>query len=93
VSKKSDTTMKPANGADEARGGRSAPKRPCPTCGTIVDWSRQADYRPFCSKRCRLIDLGEWASDNYGIPSSEPGNEPAGDPEAGFGPATNSDFQ
>jgi endogenous inhibitor of DNA gyrase (YacG/DUF329 family) len=65
-----------------AKAARPAPKRPCPTCGKDVDWSKQPDYRPFCSKRCRLIDLGEWASDRYSIPS----DEAAGDPEAGLSP-------
>lgn len=36
----------------------------CPTCEKEVIWSAENPYRPFCSKRCRLIDLGEWASGN-----------------------------
>jgi uncharacterized protein len=32
-----------------------------------VAWSRQNRYRPFCSERCKLIDLGAWASDRYAI--------------------------
>ena len=34
---------------------------PCPTCKKAVTWSEESPYRPFCSKRCQLIDLGEWA--------------------------------
>ncbi|MGP1956474.1 MAG: DNA gyrase inhibitor YacG [Arsenophonus sp. NC-PE1-MAG3] len=33
----------------------------CPTCHKIVIWQKSNPYRPFCSKRCRLIDLAEWA--------------------------------
>ncbi|MCH9673618.1 MAG: DNA gyrase inhibitor YacG [Gammaproteobacteria bacterium] len=39
----------------------------CPTCNTDVEWST-TETRPFCSDRCRLIDLGEWASERRAIP-------------------------
>ncbi len=39
----------------------------CPACGTIVLMSDE--YFPFCSDRCRLIDLGKWASGAYKISS------------------------
>ncbi len=39
----------------------------CPTCKKIVLWNDQFPFRPFCSERCRLIDLGEWASENHRI--------------------------
>lgn len=39
----------------------------CPTCQKIILWSDQYPYRPFCCERCRLIDLGEWASENHRI--------------------------
>jgi len=39
----------------------------CPTCKKTVIWNEQA-YRPFCSDRCKLIDLGEWAADEKIIP-------------------------
>jgi endogenous inhibitor of DNA gyrase (YacG/DUF329 family) len=35
-----------------------------------VRWSDENRYRPFCSERCKLIDLGAWASDRYAIPGS-----------------------
>lgn len=41
----------------------------CPTCNKNVEWSATSSYRPFCSERCRLIDLGEWASENHAIPA------------------------
>ena len=40
----------------------------CPTCGKNVVWGEQSPYRPFCSKRCQLIDLGEWADEQKRIP-------------------------
>lgn len=42
----------------------------CPTCGKSVVWNAQSLYRPFCSKRCQLIDLGEWAAEEKRIPSA-----------------------
>ena len=47
----------------------------CPTCGKEVEWTGGSRYRPFCSDRCRLIDLGEWASERYRVPG-EPGTPP-----------------
>lgn len=41
----------------------------CPTCGTDVEWGPQSKFRPFCSKRCQLIDLGEWADEEKYIAS------------------------
>ncbi|MGU0016331.1 DNA gyrase inhibitor YacG [Escherichia coli] len=35
----------------------------CPTCGKTVVWGEISPFRPFCSKRCQLIDLGEWAAE------------------------------
>lgn len=40
----------------------------CPKCGTAVEWSMANRFRPFCSERCRLIDLGAWASEDYRVP-------------------------
>jgi len=40
----------------------------CPTCGKEVEWSDQQPWRPFCSERCKLIDLGEWADEGHRIP-------------------------
>ena len=39
----------------------------CPTCQKIVLWNDEFPHRPFCCDRCRLIDLGEWASDSRRI--------------------------
>lgn len=43
----------------------------CPTCEKEVIWSPASPYRPFCSQRCRLIDLGEWADEKRTIAGSE----------------------
>ena len=43
----------------------------CPTCKKDVEWTTTSKFRPFCCKRCRLIDLGEWASENHTI-AAEP---------------------
>jgi endogenous inhibitor of DNA gyrase (YacG/DUF329 family) len=40
----------------------------CPTCQTEVVWGPDATFRPFCSERCRLIDLGAWANEEHRIP-------------------------
>ena len=43
------------------------PKVRCPTCSREVKWDEQEKFRPFCSERCKMIDLGAWASDGYSI--------------------------
>lgn len=43
----------------------------CPTCKDIVVWHEASVYRPFCSKRCQLIDFGEWAQERF-IVAGEP---------------------
>ncbi|QYJ86579.1 DNA gyrase inhibitor YacG [Shewanella mesophila] len=40
----------------------------CPTCQTEVEWSAESRFKPFCSERCKLIDLGDWASEKHAIP-------------------------
>jgi endogenous inhibitor of DNA gyrase (YacG/DUF329 family) len=43
----------------------------CPHCQREVEWSERRPQRPFCSERCRLIDLGAWASEDYRIAGQE----------------------
>jgi hypothetical protein len=38
----------------------------CPRCGRWVAWENNP-YRPFCSEKCRLVDLGRWAGEEYRI--------------------------
>ena len=50
----------------------SASKSPltvkCPTCKCAVVWCPESRFKPFCSDRCRLIDLGEWIMEEKRIP-------------------------
>ncbi|OOW11894.1 DNA gyrase inhibitor YacG [Acinetobacter sp. MF4642] len=43
---------------------------PCPHCGEMSQWEDNA-FRPFCSERCKLIDLGAWANDEYRLPTQD----------------------
>ena len=42
----------------------------CPTCGASVAFDAASPWRPFCSERCRLIDLGEWFGEERRIPGA-----------------------
>ncbi len=53
-------------------------ERPCPTCRTVIPWEGNP-HRPFCSPRCRLLDLGRWLDEEYRVPVAED-PEPAEDP-------------
>lgn len=44
----------------------------CPTCQKLVEWNNENLYRPFCSKRCQLIDLGDWANESHRIAADDP---------------------
>jgi len=39
----------------------------CPTCQSTVAWSAEEKYKPFCSERCKLIDLGDWMDEKHRI--------------------------
>jgi endogenous inhibitor of DNA gyrase (YacG/DUF329 family) len=54
----------------------------CPTCGKPVEWKAENHFRPFCSARCKQIDLGAWASEAYRVPSSPPDSEGGGGTDA-----------
>ncbi|HEV8344560.1 MAG TPA: DNA gyrase inhibitor YacG [Candidatus Binatia bacterium] len=47
-----------------------APVVKCPICQTDVSWEENP-HRPFCSERCRLIDLGAWVGGRYRIPGEK----------------------
>ncbi|WP_211453519.1 DNA gyrase inhibitor YacG [Collimonas antrihumi] len=47
----------------------------CPTCGIKVEWTTANRFRPFCSERCKQIDLGAWAEEKYAIPAVNPPDE------------------
>lgn len=52
----------------------------CPACGRAVEWLPENRYRPFCSERCKMLDLGAWASEGYRIPGP-PADPAITDPE------------
>jgi endogenous inhibitor of DNA gyrase (YacG/DUF329 family) len=47
----------------------------CPLCKRRVVWAADHPFKPFCSERCRQIDLGAWASERYQIPTDETSSE------------------
>lgn len=58
------------NGSDETP--RTKPREVrCPECGRPSPWSAANPWRPFCSQRCKQIDLGAWASESYRVPVVE----------------------
>jgi endogenous inhibitor of DNA gyrase (YacG/DUF329 family) len=44
---------------------------PCPQCRQPASLEPANRYRPFCSERCKLLDLGEWFAGRYSIPTAE----------------------
>ncbi|HSV68737.1 MAG TPA: DNA gyrase inhibitor YacG [Methylibium sp.] len=57
----------------------TSPVRPtlvsCPRCGQQCEFAPTNPYRPFCSERCKLGDLGAWASERYRV-AAPPTDEP-----------------
>lgn len=51
----------------------------CPTCGSPVPWQPQSQFRPFCCERCKQIDLGAWANEEYCVPGESEPLTPADD--------------
>jgi endogenous inhibitor of DNA gyrase (YacG/DUF329 family) len=51
----------------------------CPGCGGPSLFATTNPWRPFCSERCNLIDLGAWATEAYRVPDPPPRGEPASD--------------
>lgn len=45
-------------------------KIPCPICKKPTIW-KDNPFRPFCSERCKLTDLGQWADGSYAIPAKD----------------------
>jgi len=43
----------------------------CPKCGKLTLFSPENSFRPFCSERCQMTDLGTWASESYRIPDDK----------------------
>ena len=60
---------------------------PCPRCSAPAPFGPENKWRPFCSERCKMIDLGDWAAERYRVPveeeqetdsSEEPSSKPPG---------------
>jgi endogenous inhibitor of DNA gyrase (YacG/DUF329 family) len=54
---------------------------PCPRCGAAAPFSPENRWRPFCSERCKIVDLGDWASERYRVPVQNE-KDPDADPLA-----------
>lgn len=39
----------------------------CPQCKKKSEYNKENSYRPFCSERCKMIDLGQWANEEFAI--------------------------
>jgi endogenous inhibitor of DNA gyrase (YacG/DUF329 family) len=48
----------------------------CPRCGKQTEYSPDNKWRPFCSERCKMIDLGKWAAEDYRVPDDTPSSKP-----------------
>jgi len=60
--------MSPPDAGPPAPGaGPRERKVPCPTCGVPAPFVAGNPWRPFCSERCRRVDLGAWASESYRV--------------------------
>jgi endogenous inhibitor of DNA gyrase (YacG/DUF329 family) len=54
----------------------------CPHCGGKSLYAPSNPYRPFCSERCKNLDLGAWASESFRVPDeTPPDDQPFGDPK------------
>lgn len=62
----------------------------CPTCGRKAPFDASNRWRPFCSERCKTVDLGAWAAERYRI-AGQSGSDRADDwGEAGDAPTDDS---
>ncbi|TMH94854.1 MAG: DNA gyrase inhibitor YacG [Betaproteobacteria bacterium] len=69
---------------------QSVKKVPCPRCGAPALFGPENKWRPFCSERCKMIDLGLWASESYRVPDKESGpqDNAGSDPESSSSPSS-----
>lgn len=51
----------------------------CPGCGGASIYAVTNPYRPFCSERCKQVDLGAWASEQFAVPAAAPPGDFASD--------------
>ncbi len=45
----------------------AAPRVRCPTCQRFLTWNDDFPWRPFCSERCKMVDLGAWLAEERAI--------------------------
>lgn len=55
------------------------PSLQCPICDKAVSYDRleEVPWRPFCSRRCKMVDLGRWLDGTYNLPEPLPAADPA----------------
>jgi endogenous inhibitor of DNA gyrase (YacG/DUF329 family) len=49
----------------------------CPTCKREIQWNNDFPWRPFCSERCKMVDLGAWLANDRAIPDDGTAELPA----------------
>ena len=54
----------------------------CRRCGKLMQYQQMKElpFFPFCSKRCKLIDLGQWLNEEHRVPGDKPADEENGTP-------------
>lgn len=75
------TADMPPNAPQPAKPSSAGPTVRCPTCSGPSLFAPANRFRPFCSERCRQIDLGAWANEEFRVPAPMPPEDaPFGDP-------------
>lgn len=64
----------------------SGPTVNCPSCGQKTVYAPSNPYRPFCSQRCKNVDFGAWASEQFRVEAVEPPDDEDGSRPGGAGP-------
>ena len=59
----------------QQQGDKAARTIACPACGGPSRYASDNAFRPFCSQRCRNLDLGAWASERYRVDASSSGTQ------------------
>jgi endogenous inhibitor of DNA gyrase (YacG/DUF329 family) len=52
----------------------------CPNCGAELLWDSRNKHRPFCSERCKMMDLGQWAAERYRVAGEKLSDDPVSVP-------------
>lgn len=73
--------LPPTPDTPDSPSGRDRLMVRCPSCGQPHEYSTDNPYRPFCSKGCKAIDLGAWASEQYRMESKPTSEDLLDDPE------------